>query len=62
MSLGFGEIICPECYNAEEKFIFLDMSYWLNRIIVRNINRKNIRTGIDSIKNPLNDATIRTRM
>ena len=30
---GFGEAICPDCYDGEPEFIFLDTSYWLNRII-----------------------------
>jgi len=33
MSFGFGETICPHCYDGEEHFIFLDKSYWLNRLL-----------------------------
>lgn len=33
MSFGYGEIICPNCYEGEKQFIFLDIRYWLNRII-----------------------------
>ena len=33
LSFGYGEAICPNCYKGEEEFIFLDKSYWLNRIL-----------------------------
>ena len=32
---GFGEAICPDCYKADKVFIFLDKSYWLNRMLSR---------------------------
>ena len=32
-TLGFGEIICPECYDGEGEWFFPDRSYWLNRLI-----------------------------
>ena len=32
---GYGKGICLDCYNGENKFIFLDKSYWLNRLIIR---------------------------
>ena len=35
MTFGYGEAICPNCYNGEQPFIFLDKSYWLNRIVAR---------------------------
>ena len=27
MSLGFGEAICPECFDGEEEFIHFDENY-----------------------------------
>jgi hypothetical protein len=33
MSFGFGEGICPDCYEGEKKFIELDQAYLLNRIL-----------------------------
>jgi hypothetical protein len=35
MTFGYGEAICPDCYNGEKKFIFLDNSFILNRLILR---------------------------
>ena len=35
MSFGYGEAVCPECYNNEESFLMLDESYWLNRLLLR---------------------------
>ena len=32
-TFGFGTTICPDCYSGESIFIFLDDSYWLNRIL-----------------------------
>jgi hypothetical protein len=34
MSFGYGEAICPNCYNGEEQFIFFDKNYVLNRIML----------------------------
>ena len=39
MSFGYGETICPNCYDGENNFIFLDKSYWLNRLLSRNIEQ-----------------------
>ncbi|MCZ2809683.1 MAG: hypothetical protein O2V44_10045 [Candidatus Bathyarchaeota archaeon] len=33
-SFGFGEAICPDCYEGEPEFLFLDTRYWLNRIMI----------------------------
>jgi hypothetical protein len=33
MTFGYGQIICPDCYNGEKQFIFFDNTYWLNRIL-----------------------------
>ena len=33
MSFGYGETICPRCYDGEEKFILMDKGYWLNRFL-----------------------------
>jgi|GEM_PF-6350331 len=38
MCFGFGEAICPDCYDGERQFLFFDNSYWLNRIIDHLIN------------------------
>lgn len=33
MCFGYGKCICSDCYEKEDnEFIFLDQSYWLNRI------------------------------
>lgn len=34
MSLGFGMAVCPDCYEGEQKFIFINKNYFLNRIIL----------------------------
>lgn len=46
MIFGFGEIICPDCFNAEEEFIFIDMRYWLNRIVARELLRNTMHSRI----------------
>ena len=33
MSFGYGEVICPRCYEGEREFIFLDNSFFLNRLL-----------------------------
>ena len=33
MSFGYGETICPRCYEGEDEFIFPDMTLWLNRLL-----------------------------
>jgi len=38
-SFGFGEAICPDCYEGEPEFNYLDTSYWLNRIMI-HLTRK----------------------
>jgi hypothetical protein len=40
MSFGFGDAICPDCYRGEQPFLFLDNSYWLNRILARLLNQR----------------------
>lgn len=40
MCFGFGEAICPDCYEGEEKFLFFDNRYWLNRIMARVFNQR----------------------
>jgi hypothetical protein len=50
MSFGFGEIICPNCYNHEEEFIFLDESYLLNKLIVKNVNPQKVYRKMTSIE------------
>ena len=34
-SFGFGLGICPDCYTNEKKIIFIDNSYFLNRLVIR---------------------------
>jgi len=33
MSFGYGKAICPDCYEGEQPFIFLDEDFFLNRIM-----------------------------
>jgi hypothetical protein len=35
ITFGFGEAICPKCYSGEERFLFYDDTYWLNRIFMK---------------------------
>lgn len=37
-SFGYGKILCPTCYTVdtyEKRFIELDKSYWLNRLMIK---------------------------
>ena len=45
-TFGFGTSICPDCYSGERNFIFLDSSYWLNRILRFRTNGR----FLDSVK------------
>jgi hypothetical protein len=36
-SFGTGSIICPRCYKGETEVIFLDETYWLNRLVKKLI-------------------------
>jgi len=36
---GFGEAICPDCYEGEDKFLFYDVSFFLNRWLVKICQR-----------------------
>lgn len=56
MAFGFGEIICPVCYNAEEEFMFIDTSYWLNRIMAKNLKRYKIYSRIMDIETTVIDT------
>jgi len=41
-SFGYGKILCPKCYATdmyEKRFIELDTSYWLNRLLLRICNK-----------------------
>jgi len=40
MTFGFGEAICPDCYQGEKQFIIFDTSYWLNRITAHLLRQK----------------------
>jgi hypothetical protein len=42
MSFGYGETICPQCYDGEKQFIFLDKGYWLNRLLSRYIGQETL--------------------
>jgi hypothetical protein len=34
MSFGSGSCICPDCYTGEDRFLFFDGSYFLNRLLL----------------------------
>ena len=38
-SFGFGDGICPNCYDGEKQFLFFDNSFSLNRVLNRLLNR-----------------------
>ena len=40
MCFGYGEAICPDCYDGEQPFLFFDDSYWLNRITARLLKHR----------------------
>ena len=40
MSFGYGKAICPECYEGEQPFIFLDEDFYLNRVMKNLISKK----------------------
>jgi hypothetical protein len=42
MSFGYGETICPNCYDGEKQFIFLDKGYWLNRLLSTYIGQETL--------------------
>jgi hypothetical protein len=44
MFFGYGEAICPECYQGERQFIFFDTNYWLNRISAKVLEQRVIRS------------------
>ena len=52
-SFGTGSIICPQCYKGETKIIFLDETYWLNRLV-----KKIIKTKTKGIPRKKEDLTI----
>ena len=39
LTFGFGETICPGCYDGGSPLVRLDKSYILNRIIKRMTHR-----------------------
>jgi hypothetical protein len=55
MSFGYGESICPDCYDGEQPFIFLDDSFWLNRVLARCARPKMTKRKDDSIGQMLLD-------
>ena len=40
MCFGYGEAICPDCYDGEQSFLSFDNSYWLNRITAHLLNHR----------------------
>ncbi len=52
MSFGYGEIICPDCYEGERRFISFDDGFWLNRIVAYKINQRmaSNKTTLNRIK------------
>ena len=40
MSFGYGKAICPDCYDGEQPFIFLDEDFYLNRMMENIISKK----------------------
>jgi hypothetical protein len=40
MTFGYGEAICPDCFQGEQQFLFYDQTYWLNRLTAKLINHK----------------------
>ena len=37
---GFGETLCPDCYQGEITFIFPDREYLLSRLLLTFVNGK----------------------
>jgi len=33
-SFGYGTCVCPDCYDGEQSFLFLDKTFLLNKLIV----------------------------
>ena len=52
-SFGTGSIICPQCYKGETKVIFLDETYWLNRLV-----RKLMETETKGLPRKKEDLTL----
>jgi hypothetical protein len=47
LSFGYGNAVCPQCFDGEDQIIFLDNTYWLNRLISRFIQPKPYPKKID---------------
>lgn len=45
MCFGYGEVVCPDCYDNEQPFLLLDDSYWLNRLLMR-FRRDNVERTV----------------
>ena len=45
-SLGFGSVICPDCYSGEDVYISWDERYWLNRVLCVLAKRGKIRKSV----------------
>jgi len=53
---GFGEIICPDCYEEDQQFLFLDNGYWLNRLTTR-LNKQKISEPVPHFNKPVTYPT-----
>ena len=42
LSFGYGDAICPNCYEGEDSIIFLDTDFWLNRILHKMSIKKRV--------------------
>ena len=47
LTFGYGNAICPQCFDGEEKIIFLDNGYLLNRLLSRFIQPRPYHQKID---------------
>ena len=53
MCFGYGEAICPDCYQGEQPFLFFDNTYWLNRITAHLLNHSAPKTPPAADESPL---------
>ena len=40
LTFGYGEVICPDCYDGEHESIFFDDRFLLNRLLMRSLIKK----------------------
>ena len=55
MSFGYGETICPRCYDGEKRIILLDDGYWLNRLLSTYFGRETVLDERDELDELLLD-------